>query len=82
MLTHGRMPVSCEQILKVQEADMADRIATLEAKRGVSGYQEMQSKLADVSQKKSEVDEGKERTLVEVSRVVTEINSTLAVRVH
>jgi intraflagellar transport protein 81 len=46
----------------------------------VAGYQQTQSRLEDVSAKKSEVDEGKERMLGEISRVVQDINQQIKAR--
>lgn len=68
-----------EQILKARLTEAEAKSSHLERQRGVAGYQETQAKLEQVSQKKSEVDEGKEKMLGEISKVVQVINSQIKV---
>jgi hypothetical protein len=68
------------QILRGRLQELEAKTAALERQRGVAGYQQTQSRLEDVSAKKSEVDEGKERMLGEISRVVQDINQQIKAR--
>ena len=68
------------QVLRTRLSETEGKVTVMEQKRGVAGYQQTQAKLEEVSAKKSEVDEGKERMLGEISRVVQEINVQIKAR--
>jgi intraflagellar transport protein 81 len=69
-----------EQILRGRDKNLKDYIDKVEAKRGVSGFNETKNKMEEVSEKMSQVNEMKGKTLAEISMVVTNINQTLKER--
>jgi intraflagellar transport protein 81 len=69
-----------EQILKGRDKNLKDYIEKQEAKKGVSGFNETKNKMEEVSEKMSQVNEMKGKTLAEISMVVTNINQTLKER--
>ena len=66
-----------EQLLKSRESNLKDFLLSVEKSKGVVGYSETQQNLEKVSALKNELDEEKGKTLEEISRVVTEINSNI-----
>lgn len=70
-----------QSILESRENDLRQNLRKKEAERGITGYEETQSKLEQVSAMKSDFDEVKGKTLDEISRVVTEINKLIKVSI-
>jgi len=69
-----------EQILRGRDKNLKDYIDKMEAKKGVAGFNETKNKMEEVSEKMSQVNEMKGKTLAEISLVVTNINQTLKER--
>ena len=55
-------------------------MADLERRRGVEGYTATQDRLEDVSSSKQRVDQRKEATLEEISRLVVDIGAQLGAK--
>lgn len=69
-----------EAILKSQLTDIKAYLDDLEKKKGVSGYQETQEQLENVSSKQSALNLAKGKTLEEISVIVTKMNQTLQIK--
>ncbi|XP_072180227.1 intraflagellar transport protein 81 homolog [Diadema setosum] len=69
-----------EEILKQRDEQIQQRLAKLEAKKGVSGYHDTQEELEKVSTIKSELDEVKGRTLEDMSELVRKLNTSIAAK--
>ena len=66
-----------EAILRSRDEHLDELLARIESERGVRGYTDTASKLSAASEQTAAVDTTKGRTLEEISRIVTEINTTL-----
>uniref|UniRef100_A0A7N9AW22 Intraflagellar transport protein 81 homolog n=1 Tax=Mastacembelus armatus TaxID=205130 RepID=A0A7N9AW22_9TELE len=60
-----------EEILKQKHENLQQKLQTVEAEKGISGYSDTQEELERVSAIKSELDEKKGRTLDDMSEMVT-----------
>ncbi|GLD54172.1 intraflagellar transport protein 81 homolog, partial [Lates japonicus] len=60
-----------EEILKQRHETVQQKLQTVEAEKGISGYSDTQEELERVSAIKSELDEKKGRTLDDMSEMVT-----------
>ncbi|XP_074525696.1 intraflagellar transport protein 81 homolog isoform X2 [Halichoeres trimaculatus] len=67
-----------EDILKERHEIVQQKLQTLEAEKGISGYSNTQEELERVSAIKSELDEKKGRTLDDMSEMVKKLNSMIA----
>lgn len=67
-----------EEILRGKDETYQEQLASLEAKKGVSGYHDTQEELEKVSAIKSELDEQKGKTLEDISELVRTLNATIA----
>ncbi|XP_070538822.1 intraflagellar transport protein 81 homolog [Ptychodera flava] len=67
-----------EEILKQRDGQVSYALSHLEAKKGVSGYQDTQEELEKVSTIKSELDEMKGKTLEDMSEMVRKLTQTIA----
>lgn len=67
-----------EEILKGKDETFQEQLASLEAKKGVSGFHETQEELEKVSAIKSELDEQKGKTLEDISELVRTLIGTIA----
>uniref|UniRef100_UPI0037E727C5 intraflagellar transport protein 81 homolog n=1 Tax=Semicossyphus pulcher TaxID=241346 RepID=UPI0037E727C5 len=63
-----------EEILKQRHETVQQKLQTLEAEKGISGYSNTQEELERVSAIKSELDEKKGRTLDDMSEMVKKLN--------
>ncbi|KAL2920089.1 hypothetical protein HK105_200155 [Polyrhizophydium stewartii] len=66
-----------EEILRAKETTLKDMIHAVEKKSGVVGFHAAQEALEKVSEKKSEVDEAKGRTLNEISGIIQTLMATI-----
>ncbi|GMH57494.1 hypothetical protein TrST_g3952 [Triparma strigata] len=66
-----------EQILKGRDRNLEEFLTQQEAKAGVSGYRDAQSKLEMASEQTAEMDDMKGQTLDEISEIVKKINGQL-----
>eukprot|EP01138_Halocafeteria_seosinensis_P008786 gb/GECG01008980.1/.p1 GENE.gb/GECG01008980.1/~~gb/GECG01008980.1/.p1 ORF type:complete len:686 (+),score=158.53 gb/GECG01008980.1/:1-2058(+) len=66
-----------EQLLKNRAENLDQFLEDLEARRGVTGYTGVQANLEKVSKAKAQVDSTKGKTLNEISKIVSNINTTL-----
>ncbi|XP_020492080.2 intraflagellar transport protein 81 homolog [Labrus bergylta] len=66
-----------EEILKQRHETVQEKLQTLEAEKGISGYSTTQEELERVSAIKSELDEKKGRTLDDMSEMVKKLNSLI-----
>ncbi|XP_041642411.1 intraflagellar transport protein 81 homolog [Cheilinus undulatus] len=66
-----------EEILKQRHEIVQQKLQTLEAEKGISGYSNTQEELERVSAIKSELDERKGRTLDDMSEMVKKLNSMI-----
>nr|XP_020454832.1 intraflagellar transport protein 81 homolog isoform X2 [Monopterus albus] len=66
-----------EEILKQRHELVQDKLQTVEAEKGISGYSDTQEELEKVSAIKSELDEKKGRTLDDMSEMVKKLNSMI-----
>jgi len=66
-----------EQILKYRDENVSEFLARREAEKGVSGYQDTEKELKEISVKKTATDREKGQTLEEISKIVTNINIAL-----
>ncbi|KAJ8602671.1 hypothetical protein CTAYLR_004126 [Chrysophaeum taylorii] len=66
-----------EQILRGRVANLEVFLSELEARRGVSGFRETQSKIEQTASKTSEADQIKEHALDEISETVRQITAEL-----
>merc|ERR1712226_673968 len=66
-----------EQILKTRDDNVSEFMAQREQEKGVSGYQQTEAELQEISQKKTTTDREKGQTLEEISKIVTDINMAL-----
>uniref|UniRef100_A0A8D2ZMF0 Intraflagellar transport protein 81 homolog n=1 Tax=Scophthalmus maximus TaxID=52904 RepID=A0A8D2ZMF0_SCOMX len=66
-----------EEILKQRHETVQQKLQTLEAEKGISGYSDTQEELERVSAIKSELDEKKGRTLDDMSEMVKKLNSMI-----
>ncbi|KAM6943796.1 intraflagellar transport protein 81 homolog [Lycodopsis pacificus] len=66
-----------EEILKQRHETVQQKLQTLEAEKGISGYSTTQEELERVSAIKSELDEKKGRTLDDMSEMVKQLNSMI-----
>ncbi|XP_036000531.1 intraflagellar transport protein 81 homolog [Fundulus heteroclitus] len=67
-----------EEILKRRHDTVQQKLQTVEAEKGISGYSDTQEELERVSAIKSELDEKKGRTLDDMSEMVKKLNSMIA----
>lgn len=68
------------QVLTESESAAKLELQAMEAARGIAGYSETQEKLDAISEKKSELDQQKGKTLMEVSKLVADINDMIALK--
>nr|XP_046242207.1 intraflagellar transport protein 81 homolog isoform X1 [Scatophagus argus] len=66
-----------EEILKQRHETIQQKLQTMEAEKGISGYSNTQEELERVSAIKSELDEKKGRTLDDMSEMVKKLNSMI-----
>merc|ERR1712224_264013 len=66
-----------EQILKARDENLSEFMSQREQEKGVSGYQNTEKELQEISQKKTNTDREKGQTLEEISKIVTDINIAL-----
>ncbi|KAF3696167.1 Intraflagellar transport protein 81 -like protein [Channa argus] len=66
-----------EDILKQRHEIVQQKLQTVEAEKGISGYSNTQEELERVSAIKSELDEKKGRTLDDMSEMVKKLNSMI-----
>ncbi|XP_054466972.1 intraflagellar transport protein 81 homolog [Anoplopoma fimbria] len=66
-----------EEILKQRHETVQQKLQTVEAEKGISGYSNTQEELERVSAIKSELDEKKGRTLDDMSEMVKKLNSMI-----
>ncbi|XP_069022328.1 intraflagellar transport protein 81 homolog [Embiotoca jacksoni] len=66
-----------EEILKQRHETVQQKLQTMEAEKGISGYSDTQEELERVSAIKSELDEKKGRTLDDMSEMVKKLNSMI-----
>ncbi|XP_019740683.1 intraflagellar transport protein 81 homolog [Hippocampus comes] len=66
-----------EEILKQRHEAVQEKLQTVEAEKGISGYSNTQEELERVSAIKSELDEKKGRTLDDMSEMVKQLNSVI-----
>uniref|UniRef100_I3KG30 Intraflagellar transport protein 81 homolog n=1 Tax=Oreochromis niloticus TaxID=8128 RepID=I3KG30_ORENI len=66
-----------EEILKQRHDAVQQKLQTVEAEKGISGYSDTQEELERVSAIKSELDEKKGRTLDDMSEMVKKLNSMI-----
>ncbi|XP_072244637.1 intraflagellar transport protein 81 homolog [Leuresthes tenuis] len=66
-----------EEILKQRHETVQQKLQTVEAEKGISGYSDTQEELERVSAIKSELDERKGRTLDDMSEMVKKLNSMI-----
>lgn len=66
-----------EEILKQRHETVQQKLQTVEAEKGISGYSDTQEELERVSAIKSELDEKKGRTLDGMSEMVKKLNSMI-----
>ncbi len=69
-----------EAVLKSRDANLSEYVSELERRRGVEGYTVTQDRLEDVSSSKQRVDQRKEATLEEISRLVIDIGAQLGAK--
>ncbi|XP_037537184.1 intraflagellar transport protein 81 homolog isoform X2 [Nematolebias whitei] len=67
-----------EEVLKRRHETVQQKLQTMEAEKGISGYSNTQEELERVSAIKSELDEKKGRTLDDMSEMVKKLNSMIA----
>eukprot|EP00128_Syssomonas_multiformis_P000842 Colp12_sorted_trinity150504_noHs@30998 len=67
-----------EAILHSRAENVDELLSALEAKKGVSGFREMQDNLEMVSSKKAELDEHKAKTLEQISDLVQKLNTSIS----
>ncbi|KAK6099451.1 hypothetical protein MT418_000866 [Batrachochytrium dendrobatidis] len=68
------------ELLQTKETALQDMIHAIEQKRGVVGFHAAQETLEKVSEKKSEIDQVKGRTLDEISEIIQTLLNTINVR--
>jgi len=68
---------STEALIASRAKDHNVQVEELERQKGIHGYDVMEDKLEDVSEKKTAVDEEKKSTALEISRVVEEIQNQI-----
>ncbi|XP_008282374.1 intraflagellar transport protein 81 homolog [Stegastes partitus] len=66
-----------EEILRQRHETVQQKLQTVEAEKGISGYSNTQEELERVSAIKSELDEKKGRTLDDMSEMVKKLNSMI-----
>ncbi|XP_068573574.1 intraflagellar transport protein 81 homolog [Cebidichthys violaceus] len=66
-----------EEILRQRHETVQQKLQTVEAEKGISGYSTTQEELERVSAIKSELDEKKGRTLDDMSEMVKKLNSMI-----
>uniref|UniRef100_A0A4W6G779 Intraflagellar transport protein 81 homolog n=1 Tax=Lates calcarifer TaxID=8187 RepID=A0A4W6G779_LATCA len=66
-----------EEILRQRHETIQQKLQTVEAEKGISGYSDTQEELERVSAIKSELDEKKGRTLDDMSEMVKKLNSVI-----
>ncbi|XP_040010511.1 intraflagellar transport protein 81 homolog isoform X2 [Xiphias gladius] len=66
-----------EEILKQRHETVQQKLQTVEAEKGISGYSDTQEELERVSAIKSELDEKKGRKLDDMSEMVKKLNSMI-----
>ncbi|KAM4745652.1 intraflagellar transport protein 81 homolog [Anableps anableps] len=66
-----------EEILKQRHDTIQQKLQTVEAEKGISGYSDTQEELERVSAIKSDLDEKKGRTLDDMSEMVKKLNSMI-----
>ena len=66
-----------EQILKARDENLSEFMSQREQEKGVSGYQNTEKELQEISKKKTSTDREKGQTLEEISKIVTDINIAL-----
>lgn len=69
-----------QAILRGLDSSLGEVLERIEAEKGVAGYSKTQERLEEASEKKSELDETKGRTLEEISKIVTDITQSLKER--
>eukprot|EP00906_Rhabdomonas_costata_P002846 RCo004426 len=66
-----------EDILSQRSASLDSSIAAVEKMKGITGFRSMKDNLALVSENKAEIDEAKNQTLEELSKVVSDFVTTI-----
>ena len=66
-----------EALLKSRDSNLKEYLEDLERKKGIEGYSATQDRLEDVASNKQRVDQRKEATLEEISRLVMDISNQL-----
>ncbi|EFJ53072.1 hypothetical protein VOLCADRAFT_78702 [Volvox carteri f. nagariensis] len=66
-----------EELLAAQEQAMVDKVKKIEKQQGITGFTDVAQHLEKVSEAKSQMDEEKGMTLIEISRTVEEINNAI-----
>ncbi|GIL46395.1 hypothetical protein Vafri_3392 [Volvox africanus] len=66
-----------EELLAAQEQAMVEKVKKIEKQQGISGFTDVAQHLEKVSEAKSQMDEEKGMTLIEISRTVEEINNAI-----
>mmetsp|Transcript_15452 Transcript_15452/g.36457 ORF Transcript_15452/g.36457 Transcript_15452/m.36457 type:complete len:703 (+) Transcript_15452:162-2270(+) len=69
-----------QAILRGLDSSLGEVLEKIEAEKGIAGYSKTQERLEEASEKKSELDETKGRTLEEISKIVTDITQSLKER--
>ncbi|XP_032433729.1 intraflagellar transport protein 81 homolog [Xiphophorus hellerii] len=69
-----------EEILRQRHDAVQQKLQTVEAQKGISGYSDTQEELERVSAIKSDLDEKKGRTLDDMSEMVKKLNSMIVER--
>ena len=69
-----------EAILKSRCANLEEVLASIEKSKGVSGYTSTEASLEAVSSATAMLNQTKGKTLEEISKIVTDINTTLGMR--
>ncbi|KAI9209448.1 uncharacterized protein BJ171DRAFT_564624 [Polychytrium aggregatum] len=70
-----------EELLKIRERPLQEALTALEKQSGVSGFHAAQETLEKVSERKSEIDEAKGKTLEEISNLIQKLTQTINVRI-
>lgn len=59
-----------ESILKSRADNIEELMANMEKEKGIQGYSKMEDKLEDISKNKEKLDNQKDQTLQEISKIV------------
>lgn len=66
-----------EQILKSRADNLDDFMKSLEKKKGIAGYDKVETKLVGVSEDKEKLDSAKDQTLQEITKIVQDFEAQL-----